>query len=52
VTSDPTMPVGRFHELEHQADEIIRTELSEINAIRLNPSAHPPGSTTLPVGRC
>jgi len=52
VTSDPTMPVGRFHELEHQADEIIRTELSEINAIRLNPSAHPPGSTTLPLGRC
>ncbi len=26
VTSDPTMPVGRFHELEHQADRIIRSD--------------------------
>jgi cation diffusion facilitator family transporter len=41
VTSDPTMPVGRFHELEHQADQIIRSKLSGINAVRLNPSAHP-----------
>ena len=39
VTSDPTMPVGRFHELEHQADQIIRSKLSGINAVRLNPSA-------------
>jgi divalent metal cation (Fe/Co/Zn/Cd) transporter len=30
VTSDPTMPVGRFHELEHQADKIIRSKLSGI----------------------
>ena len=42
VTSDPTMPVGRFHELEHQADQIIRSKLSGINAVPLNPSAHPP----------
>jgi cation diffusion facilitator family transporter len=41
VTSDPTMPVGRFHELEHEADQIIRTKLPGINAVRLNPSAHP-----------
>src|SRR5215203_4193163 len=46
VTSDPTMPVGRFHELEHQADQIIRSKLSGINAIRLNPSAHPVASTS------
>jgi cation diffusion facilitator family transporter len=45
VTSDPTMPVGRFHELEHEADQIIRTKLPGINAVRLNPSAHPRIST-------
>jgi divalent metal cation (Fe/Co/Zn/Cd) transporter len=37
VTSDPAMPVGRFHELEHEADQIIRSQLSGINAVRLNP---------------
>jgi cation diffusion facilitator family transporter len=41
VTSDPAMPVGRFHELEHEADEIIRSQLSSINTVRLNPSTHP-----------
>ncbi len=46
VTSDPTMPVGRFHELEHQADQIIRSKLTGINAVRLNPSAHPPAPPT------
>jgi cation diffusion facilitator family transporter len=46
VTSDPAMPVGRFHELEHQADQIIRSQQSGINAVRLNPSAHPPASVT------
>jgi cation diffusion facilitator family transporter len=45
VTSDPTMPVGRFHELEHEADRIIRSKLPGINAVRLNPSAHPRVST-------
>jgi cation diffusion facilitator family transporter len=40
VTSDPTMPVGRFHELEHEGDQIIRTKLPGMNAVRLNPSAH------------
>jgi cation diffusion facilitator family transporter len=44
VTSDPAMPVGRFHELEHDADQIIRSQLSGISAVRLNPSAHPPAS--------
>jgi cation diffusion facilitator family transporter len=47
VTSDPAMPVGRFHELEHQADQIIRSQLSGINTVRLNPSAHPPASGTV-----
>jgi cation diffusion facilitator family transporter len=45
VASDPRMPVGRFHELEHEADQIIRTKLPGINAVRLNPSAHPRIST-------
>ena len=44
VTSDPAMPVGRFHELEHEADQIIRSQLSGIDVVRLNPSAHPPAS--------
>jgi len=44
VTSDPAMPVGRFHELKHEADQIIRSQLSGINAVRLNPSAHPTAS--------
>jgi cation diffusion facilitator family transporter len=47
VTSDPTMPVGRFHELEHHADQIIRGKLSGINAVRLNPAVHPSESPTL-----
>jgi divalent metal cation (Fe/Co/Zn/Cd) transporter len=47
VTSDPAMPVGRFHELEHEADQTIRTQLSGINTVRLNPSAHPPASRTV-----
>jgi cation diffusion facilitator family transporter len=47
VTSDPAIPVGRFHELEHLADQIIRSKLSGINAVRLNPSAHPVASTIL-----
>ena len=46
VTSDPTMPVRRFHELEHQADQIIRTKLPGINAVRLNPAAHPTSTTS------
>src|SRR5215207_7231356 len=41
VTSDPTMSVRRFHELEHQGDQIIRSQFSGINAVRLSPSAHP-----------
>jgi cation diffusion facilitator family transporter len=47
VTSDPAMPVGRFHELEHEADRILRSKVSGINAVRLNPSGHPPVIDTL-----
>jgi hypothetical protein len=33
----PTLPVGRFHELERQADRIIRGKLSGINAVSAQP---------------
>ena len=42
VTSDPAMPVGQFHQLEHQADDLIRNSVPGVAAVRLNPSAHPP----------
>jgi cation diffusion facilitator family transporter len=42
VTSDPSMPVGRFHQLEHQADDLIRSSVPGVAAVRLNPSAHTP----------
>jgi cation diffusion facilitator family transporter len=42
VTSDPSMPVGRFHQLEHQADDLIRRSVPGVAAVRLNPSTHAP----------
>jgi cation diffusion facilitator family transporter len=44
VTSDPAMPVGRFHQLEHQADDLIRSSVPGVAAVRLNPSAHAPAN--------
>jgi cation diffusion facilitator family transporter len=44
VTSDPAMPVGRFHQLEHQADDLIRSSVPSVAAVRLNPSAHAPAN--------
>jgi cation diffusion facilitator family transporter len=44
VASDPAMPVGRFHQLEHQADDLIRRSLPGVAAVRLNPSAHVPAN--------
>ena len=42
VTSDPAMPVGRFHQLEHQANDLIRSSVPGVAAVRLNPSTHAP----------
>ncbi len=42
VTSDPAMPVSRFHQLEHQADDLIRRSVPGVAALRLNPSTHAP----------
>jgi cation diffusion facilitator family transporter len=44
VTSDPAMPVGRFHQLEHQADDLIRSSVHGVATVRLNPSAHAPAN--------
>ncbi|GAA3714133.1 cation diffusion facilitator family transporter [Microlunatus aurantiacus] len=44
VSSDPTMPVGQFHELEHQAADLLRHRLPRLDTVRLTPAAHPNGS--------
>ena len=41
VTSDPTMPVGEFHELEHHAADLLRDQLPRLEVVRLTPAAHP-----------
>ena len=40
VRSDPTMPVGEFHELEHQATDLLRDRLPRLETVRLTPAAH------------
>ena len=41
VSSDPTMPVGQFNELEHQAADLLRGRLPRLETVRLTPAAHP-----------
>jgi cation diffusion facilitator family transporter len=41
VASDPNLPVGEFHQLEHLADAAVRRALPSVDVVRLNPSAHP-----------
>ena len=41
VGSDPTMAVGEFHELEHQAADRLRGRLPRVQVVRLTPCAHP-----------
>ena len=41
VCNDPELPVGRFHELEHEAADAIRERLPSVGAVRLSPSTHP-----------
>jgi len=43
VSSDPAMPVGQFHELEHQAADLLRDRLPRLDTVRLTPAAHPSG---------
>ena len=40
VTTDPAMPVGRFHELEHGLTYALRSRISSVQGVRLIPSAH------------
>jgi cation diffusion facilitator family transporter len=40
VATDPAMPVGRFHELEHAFDHRLREVLPNLRAVRLTPSVH------------
>jgi len=42
VATDPTMLVGRFHELEHGLADILRQRLPSLQGVRLIPSAHTP----------
>jgi cation diffusion facilitator family transporter len=48
VTTDPTMPVGRFHELEHGLTDALRQRLPSVQSVRLIPSAHVPVPTGEP----
>lgn len=41
VASDPDLPVGHFHQLEHLAADAVRQALPRVDTVRLNPSAHP-----------
>lgn len=40
VSSDSAMPVGRFHQLEHEAADVVRQNLPGVASVRLNPSIH------------
>ncbi|WP_091411728.1 hypothetical protein [Friedmanniella luteola] len=44
VTTDPAMPVGRFHELEHDLTDTLGQQLSSAQSLRLVPASHLHGS--------
>ncbi|WP_231930058.1 cation diffusion facilitator family transporter [Friedmanniella luteola] len=44
VTTDPAMPVGRFHELEHDLTDTLCQRLSSAQSLRLVPASHLHGS--------
>ena len=46
VTTDPAMPVGRFHGLEHGLSDALRERLPDVQGVRLIPYAHRPASTS------
>lgn len=41
VASDPDLPVGQFHELEHAAAAAVRKAIGGVGDVRLVPSTHP-----------
>ncbi|SDT00833.1 cation diffusion facilitator family transporter [Friedmanniella luteola] len=40
VTTDPAMPVGRFHELEHDLTDALHQRLPSVHSVRLVPASH------------
>ena len=46
VSSDPTMPVGVFHELEHQAADLLRDRLPRLDTVRLTQQPTQAATTT------
>jgi cation diffusion facilitator family transporter len=42
VTTDPTMAVGHFHQLEHDLADTLRQRLPSLQDVRLIPSSHSP----------
>jgi divalent metal cation (Fe/Co/Zn/Cd) transporter len=43
-STDPAMPVGRFHEVEHGLADALRQRLPSLQGVPLIPSAHTPVS--------
>ena len=46
VISDPDLPVGQFHEIEHNAGDLLRHQLPHLGSVRLIPIAHPTSENT------
>ncbi|HEX8509090.1 MAG TPA: cation diffusion facilitator family transporter [Propionibacteriaceae bacterium] len=46
VATDPAMPVGSFHAIEHDADRRVRGDMASIGSVRLTPSAHSTSTVT------
>jgi cation diffusion facilitator family transporter len=49
VTTDPTMPVGHFHQLEHDLADTLRRRLPSLQDVRLVPCSHSPSPAREPV---
>ena len=46
VISDPDLPVGQFHQIEHSAGDLLRNQLPHVGSVRLIPIAHPTSEPT------
>jgi cation diffusion facilitator family transporter len=50
VISDPDLPVGQFHQIEHNAGDLLRHHLPHLGRVRLIPIAHPTDEPQQDVG--
>ena len=50
VISDPDLPVGQFHQIEHHAGDLLRHQLPHLGSVRLIPIAHPTSEPQQGVG--